>query len=151
MPRNKTGRLPNSGAGSRARKKGGPITLPDAPLKQPAAPRHLSSKRARAAWRDLWSSPVAALWRVDLDAPIVERLILLRERIDRDGLDAPRWVFAAAQAAEDRLFLNWRSRRTAGIAVVPPEDEPAPAKRNGASTMTARRRARVEATIAAGR
>lgn len=127
-------------------KQHGPITLHDVPRRVPALPKQLTLPRAKALWRELWRSPVSALWRLDEDGPLVVRVILLRVRIEREGLDAAGWLYGALQAAEDRLLLNPRARRTAGVVIEPPDDDAAtsPAsngKRRG--TVAARRRQRI--------
>jgi hypothetical protein len=102
----------------------GPLSLPDVPLKPRPVPATLM-REARPLWRELWASPIAALWREE-DVPVVERLLTLRVRLAVEGLEAPGWLFGAMQGLEDRLLLNPRSRRSAGVAIVPP-----PEQRNG--------------------
>ena len=61
---------------------------------------------------------MAVLWTDD-DAPTVVRLIRLRARIDSEGVtDAPVSLFSRVGQLEDRLALNPRARRQAGIVVV---------------------------------
>jgi hypothetical protein len=70
--------------------------------KPPAPPEGLSAAE-RAAWRELWASPVSALWASD-DVPTVIRLIRLRARIDAEGvMDAPVSLFSQVGQLEDRL------------------------------------------------
>ena len=92
----------------------------------------------QAAWREWWSSPVSVLWTSD-DAPAVVRLIRLRVRIDsEDVMDAPVSLFSQVGQLEDRLALNPRARRQAGIVVVATGDE-----RNGRPLPTGRERERL--------
>ena len=98
-------------------KQHGPIALSAERRTPPKPPTSLRGRRERALWRELTSAPVAALWSTD-DRPLVERLILLRVRLEREGADAPGWLHSAITSAEDRLLLNPRSRRTAGVAIV---------------------------------
>ena len=116
----------------------GQLTVYDRKLKPRPAPSWLSGKPARDMWRTLWSYPVAVLWRDD-DVPTVERLILLRLRIAQEGAMAPGWLFGVVQGMEDRLMLNPRARRTAGVVIVPPPEE------NGTkpARLDARRRERL--------
>ena len=92
-------------------------TISDAPRTPPPPPHGLTASE-RAAWRELWSSPVSVLWTSD-DTPAVVRLIRLRARIDSEGvMDAPVSLFSQVGQLEDRLALNPRARRQAGIVVV---------------------------------
>ena len=75
-------RLPPTGTDSRRRRGG--HALSDAPRTPPPSPKGLSVSE-RAAWRELWSSPVSALWTSD-DVPSVVRLIRLRARLDAEGV-----------------------------------------------------------------
>ena len=97
-------------------------TISDAPRTPPPPPDGLTAAE-RAAWRELWASPVSVLWTSD-DAPAVVRLIRLRARIDSEGvMDAPVSLFSQVGQLEDRLALNPRARRQAGIVVVATRDE----------------------------
>jgi len=61
---------------------------------------------------------VSVLWTSD-DTPAVVRLIRLRARIDAAGvMDAPVSLFSQVGQLEDRLALNPRARRQAGIVLV---------------------------------
>lgn len=100
-------------------KRTGPIELHDVQRKPPAAPRTFRGKRERELWRELYAEPVAELWR-PTDTSLVVRLIGLRVRLEREGADASGWVYAATSSLEDRLLLNPRARRAAGIVYVPP-------------------------------
>ena len=92
-------------------------TISDAPRTPPLPPDGLTASE-QAAWRELWSSPVSVLWTSD-DAPAVVRLIRLRARIDNEGvMAAPVSLFSQVGQLEDRLALNPRARRQAGIVVV---------------------------------
>jgi hypothetical protein len=92
-------------------------TISDAPRTPPPPPHGLTAAE-RAAWRELWSSPVSVLWTSD-DAPAVVRLIRLRARIDVEGvMSCPVSLFSQVGQLEDRLALNPRARRQAGIVVV---------------------------------
>ena len=86
------------------------------PRVAPPAPSGLS-KAERKAWRELWRSPVSALWTED-DHHVVIRVIRLRARIDNEGVDAPVTLYSQTLALEDRLMLSPRSRRQAGIVIV---------------------------------
>ena len=117
----------------------GGVELVDEPRKPPAAPRSLD-RRSKALWRELFSEPVSELWG-DGDGRLVTRLVGLLVRIERDGADAPGWVFALCQGIEDRLYLNPRARRAAGIVLVPP---PASSRsREKVGRLDDRRRARL--------
>jgi hypothetical protein len=97
--------------------------IADTPRTPPLPPDELTAPE-RVAWRELWASPVAALWTSD-DAPTVVRLIRLRARIDAEGvMDAPVSLFAQVGQLEDRLALNPRARRQAGIVLVAGEAAP---------------------------
>jgi hypothetical protein len=97
-------------------------TISDAPRTPPPPPDGLTASE-RAAWRELWSSPVSVLWTSD-DAPAVVRLIRLRARIDAEGVaNCPVSLFSQVGQLEDRLALNPRARRQAGIVVVATGDE----------------------------
>jgi hypothetical protein len=112
--------------------------LVDEPRKPPAVPRSLDA-RSKAIWRELYSAPVAALWR-DEDRALVLRLILLRRRLEDELADAPGWVYGVVQGLEDRLLLNPRARRAAGVVYVEP------ASSSSSSTVRRlddRRRARI--------
>ena len=61
---------------------------------------------------------MSVLWTSD-DAPAVVRLIRLRARIDNEGvMAAPVSLFSQVGQLEDRLALNPRARRQAGIVLV---------------------------------
>jgi hypothetical protein len=61
---------------------------------------------------------VSVLWTSD-DVPAVVRLIRLRARIDAEGvMSCPVSLFSQVGQLEDRLALNPRARRQAGIVVV---------------------------------
>ena len=86
-------------------------TISDAP-RTPPPPDGLTAPE-RAAWRELWASPVSVLWTSD-DAPAVVRLIRLRARIDVEGVrSCPVSLFSQVGQLEDRLALNPRARRQA--------------------------------------
>jgi hypothetical protein len=118
----------------------GVVELVDQARKPPAVPRKLDAV-ARATWRELYSEPVSDLWR-HVDRDLVLRLVLLRRRLETEGVDAPGWIYAAASSLEDRLLLNPRARRVAGIVYVPP----APSESRGPKVrrIDERRRARIE-------
>jgi hypothetical protein len=105
-------------------------------LEPPPAPEELA-EHLLAGWDRLWSLPVAALWREGEDGDAVARLCELRSRLADP--EAPGWVFGAVQSLEDRLLLNPRARRIAGISY---EQEPEP-KQNGRPRMTSRERERL--------
>jgi hypothetical protein len=112
-------------------------TISDAPRTPPPPPDGLTAAE-RVAWRELWASPVSVLWTSD-DAPAVVRLIRLRVRIDsEDVMDAPVSLFSQVGQLEDRLALNPRARRQAGIVVVATADE-----RNGRPLPNSRERGRL--------
>lgn len=117
----------------------GVVELVDVARKPPAAPRSLD-KGTRAVWRELYTEPVAGLWRA-VDRALVLRLVLLRRRLELEGADAPGWVYGVAQGLEDRLLLNPRARRAAGIVYVdpPPTTSAGPKVRR----LDERRRARI--------
>ena len=125
-------RLPVTSLSSRR----GTIELVDEPRKPPPAPRTLD-KRERELWRELFSDPIADLWSAG-DRRLVVRLIGLLVRLEREGASAPGWVYALAQSLEDRLTLNPRARRAAGIVFVEPRLEPVRVRR-----IDARRRERI--------
>ena len=128
-------RLPPTGTDSRRRRGG--HALADAPRTPPPPPKGLSASE-RAAWRELWSSPVAALWTSD-DVPSVVRLIRLRARLDAEGVAAaPVSLFGQVARLEDRLILTPLARRQAGIVLA---DDPRRAER---------RAQRLAATVGAG-
>jgi len=107
----------------------------------PPSPKGLSASE-RAAWRELWSSPVAALWTSD-DVPSVVRLIRLRARLDAEGVAAaPVSLFGQVARLEDRLILTPQARRQAGIVRA---DDPrrAGGGRNGSRQPSARERERL--------
>jgi hypothetical protein len=92
-------------------------TISDAPRIPPPPPDGLTAPE-REAWRELWASPVSVLWTSD-DAPAVVRLIRMRARIDDEGVaNCPVSLFSQVGQLEDRLALNPRARRQAGIVVV---------------------------------
>lgn len=104
---------------ARRRKRAAEVVLVDVPRKPPPAPKGLRGKRERELWRELWADPVAALWSAS-DGRLVARLAVLLARIEADGRDCPGWVFGLSMGLEDRLALNVRSRRAAGIVLEPP-------------------------------
>src|SRR3954463_8915544 len=107
--------MPTSGDGGRKR---GGHAITDAPRTPPKPPAGLTAEE-RAAWRELWSSPVSALWTAD-DVPAVVRLIRLRARIDAEGVaTGPVSLFGQVASLEDRLILTPRARRREGILLVP--------------------------------
>ena len=106
-------RLPVTSLSSRR----GTIELVDEPRKPPPAPRTLD-KRERELWR-LFSDPIADLWSAG-DRRLVVRLIGPLVRLEREGASAPGWVYALTQSLEDRLTLNPRARRAAGVVFVAP-------------------------------
>jgi hypothetical protein len=110
------------------------------PRKPPACPRSVSSKAARVLWRELYAEPVAELWR-DTDRALVLRLILLRLRLEAEGLEAPGWVYAATSSLEDRLLLNPRARRAAGVVYVSPASDER--EKPGTVRLDERRRAKI--------
>ena len=66
---------------------------------------------------------MSVLWTSD-DAPAVVRLIRLRARIDAEGVaNCPVSLFSQVGQLEDRLALNPRARRQAGIVLVATGDE----------------------------
>jgi hypothetical protein len=132
-------RLPPTGTDSRRRRSG--HALSDAPRTPPPPPKGLSASE-RAAWRELWSSPVAALWTSD-DVPSVVRLIRLRARLDAEGVAAaPVSLFGQVARLEDRLILTPQARRQAGIVLA---DDPrrAGSGRNASRPPSARERERL--------
>jgi hypothetical protein len=132
-------RLPPTGTDSRRRRGG--HALSDAPRTPPPLPKGLSASE-RAAWRELWSSPVAALWTSD-DVPSVVRLIRLRARLDAEGVAAaPMYLFGQVARLEDRLILTPHARRQAGIVLA---DDPrrAGSGRNASRPPSARERERL--------
>jgi hypothetical protein len=133
-------RLPPTGTDSRRRRGG--HALSDAPRTPPPPPKGLSTSE-RAAWRELWSSPVAALWTSD-DVPSVVRLIRLRARLDAEGVAAaPVSLFGQVARLEDRLILTPLARRQAGIALVPSAGVGGSGVRNGSRQLSARERERL--------
>ena len=132
-------RLPPTGTDSRRRRGG--HALSDAPRTPPPPPKGLTASE-RAAWRELWSSPVSALWTSD-DVPSVVRLIRLRARLDAEGVAAaPVSLFGQVARLEDRLILTPLARRQAGIVLA---DDPrrAGGGRNGSRQPSARERERL--------
>lgn len=132
-------RLPPTGTDSRRRRGG--HALSDAPRTPPPPPKGLSASE-RAAWRELWSSPVSALWTGD-DVPSVVRLIRLRARLDAEGVAAaPVSLFGQVARLEDRLILTPQARRQAGIVLA---DDPrrAGSGRNASRPPSARERERL--------
>lgn len=118
----------------------GVVELVDVARKPPAAPKKLDAG-TRAVWRELYSAPVAALWRPE-DRALVLRLVLLRRRLELEAADAPGWLYGVAQGLEDRLLLNPRARRAAGILYV---DPPTASSSSGPKVrrLDDRRRARI--------
>jgi hypothetical protein len=85
----------------------------------------LGTKRLRAAYLRLWRScAVANVWRAE-DAHAVARLVLLRDRIAREGDEARPALYSAVLALEQTLLLSPKARRASGIEV---DDELAPAR-----------------------
>lgn len=117
----------------------GVVELVDEPRKPPAPPKGLDAG-SRAVWRELYTEPVAGLWR-KVDRALVLRLVLLRHRLELEGVDAPGWVYGVAQGLEDRLLLNPRARRAGGVVYVdpPPPTSSGPKVRR----LDDRRRARI--------
>jgi hypothetical protein len=119
-------------------RRGSLLELVDRKRKPPAAPRSLDTP-ARAVWRELWREPVSDLWR-ETDRALVVRLVRLRLRLENEA-DSPGWVYSSASSLEDRLLLNPRARRAAGVVYVP---APSPADRkNGVRRLDERRRQRL--------
>ena len=123
---------------SNDQRRGRPIhTISDAPRTPPPPPDGLTAAE-QASWRELWASPVSVLWTSD-DAPAVVRLIRLRARIDAEGvMSCPVSLFSQVGQLEDRLALNPRARRQAGIVVVA-----AAAERTGRRLPNSRERERL--------
>ena len=81
---------------------------------------------------------MSVLWTSD-DAPAVVRLIRLRARIEAEGvMSCPVSLFSQVGQLEDRLALNPRARRQAGIVVVAAGPE-----RTGRRLPTSRERERL--------
>jgi hypothetical protein len=116
----------------------GVVELVDRPRKPPPAPRKLDAP-ARKIWRELYAEPVADLWR-PVDAALVLRLVVLRRRLELEGAEAPGWVYGVMQGHEDRLLLNPRARRVAGVVYVEPE---AASSGSTVRRIDERRRARI--------
>jgi hypothetical protein len=131
-------RLPPTGTDSRRRRGG--HALSDVPRTPPPPPKGLSASE-RAAWRELWSSPVSALWTSD-DVPSVVRLIRLRARLDAEGVAAaPVSLFGQVARLEDRLILTPQARRQAGVLADDPRR--AGSGRNASRPPSARERERL--------
>jgi hypothetical protein len=131
--------LPTSSGQRRGR---GGHAISDAPRTPPKPPAGLTAAE-RAAWRELWSSPVAALWTSD-DVPSVVRLIRLRARLDTEGVaNAPVTLFGQVARLEDRLILTPQARRAAGVALVPSLPEGNGGDRNGSRMPSSRGRERL--------
>ena len=129
-------RLPPTGTDNRRRRGGHAIA--DAPRTPPKPPTGLTAAE-RAAWRELWASPVSALWTSD-DVPSVIRLIRLRARLDAEGVaNAPVTLFGQVARLEDRLILTPLARRQAGVSLVPA----AAAQSHGSRPLNARERKRL--------
>lgn len=120
-----TGRAKRRGARSKGDSAPTPI------LEPPGPPEALTEAQA-AAWRALWADPMARFWTLS-DAPLVARLVRLRERLDEP--DAPLGAFAAALALERVLYLTPQARRERLRLAV--SDPPAAVSSNGGSSSSA--------------
>lgn len=125
---------------SRHAKASGLVVLVDVPRKPPAPPAGVTGARAKA-WKELWSSPLSAVWRPE-DAPVVLRLVDVRLRLETEAAKAPAALFGICQGLEDRLCLNPRARRAAGIELVP---GPPRAERSGSGKLSAAERRKLDA------
>ena len=121
-------------------KRAATIELEDVRRKPLKAPPSITDKRAKAIWAELTSSPLMAVWTTS-DLELVARLALLRRRYEFELDEAPAWLYSALAHMEDRLYLNPRSRRLAGIVIV---DAPAATDTQVVRTLTAQRRRRIE-------
>ncbi len=131
--------LPTSSDQRRGR---GGHAISDAPRTPPKPPAGLTAAE-RAAWRELWSSLVAALWTSD-DVPSVVRLIQLRARLDAEGVaNAPVTLFGQVARLEDRLILTPQARRAADVALVSARSEGNGGERNGSRMPSRRERERL--------
>jgi hypothetical protein len=101
------------------------IVLEDRPRRAPRAPATLAG-RERELWRELMREPVAATWTKN-DARLVVRLAGLLARLELEGAAAPASTHGIVLGLEDRLALNPRARRAAGIVLVPPTPDAGPA------------------------
>lgn len=139
-----TARLPTRDADARPAqaRRAAAIELVDLPRKPPPAPATLKAAHDKAVWRELFSEPIADLWR-PADRALVLRLVLLRKRLDSLGLEAPTGVYSAVQALEDRLLLNPRARRAAGVVYVPPAPTDLAKASSKVRPIDERRRARI--------
>jgi hypothetical protein len=99
----------------------GPIEIEDVRRKPLPAPASITDKRARAIWSELTSSPLMQVW-TSSDLELLARLALLRRRFEFELDEAPAWLYSALAHMEDRLYLNPRSRRLAGIVIVPAKE-----------------------------
>jgi hypothetical protein len=136
-----TPHLPTSSTPSSSSSKR-PLELEDRPRKPPAVPRTLGN-RARRLWKELYSEPVSDLWRPS-DATLVVRLIGLRERIETEGPACPLAVYGIVQGLEDRLLLNPRARRAAGVVyIAASSSRPSPNGNGKVRRLDERRRARL--------
>jgi hypothetical protein len=93
-------------------------TVPSsAPAEVPRAPALLTTDKLQRAYRRLWRScAVANVWRAE-DAHAVARLVLLRDRIAREGDDAKPALYSAVLALEQTLLPSPRARRASGVTV----------------------------------
>lgn len=119
-------------------KRSGLLELVDRPRKPPTAPRAIDA-RSKAIWRELYAEPVSDTWR-PVDGALVLRLVTLRRRLELDGAEAPGWIYGVVQGLEDRLLLNPRARRVAGVVYTEPE---ASSSASGVRRLDERRRARI--------
>lgn len=97
----------------------------------------------QAGWRDLWRHPSAKWWLPE-DGVFILRLVRLRGRLDREGDDAPGWLYGALAQIEKALFLA-PSTRTARMRAAATEPAPArrPQRRQSPGVPTARERDRL--------
>lgn len=120
--------------------------MPTTTKRKPPAPPSTLPKRLHPAYREVWRSSVAHLWPPSV-APIVARVVELRDRIRRQGDDVRPAMLSALLQLERELLLTPKAARASGVTVrdedLPAEaavDEPAPRRR---STVTKTRRDRV--------
>jgi hypothetical protein len=109
------------------------VELPAGPREPERPPARLRGRRERELWRELHREPVAELW-TDGDRRLALRLVLLLARIERDPEPAV-GLYGAVQGVEDRLLLNPRSRRAAGVTILPPPPLPPAADGVPAGTL----------------